>query len=81
MYELTKAAACRRLQFRLKSVFALVLLVAAFFGGIRFERRETERVRRELEQTRDEALIVSTVPADAFGPGFQHQAALACRAA
>jgi uncharacterized membrane protein YcjF (UPF0283 family) len=58
----------RPIQFSLKTIFVLMLLVAAFFGGMAVQRVETERVRKladqervraEAERTRAEASAVT----------------------
>jgi Flp pilus assembly protein TadB len=45
----------RKFQYSLRTIFTLVLLAAAFFGGMAVQRQETERVRRIAEQERDRA--------------------------
>jgi Flp pilus assembly protein TadB len=42
----------RPFQYSLRTIFILVLLAAAFFGGMAVQRRETEQVRRIAEQER-----------------------------
>jgi Tfp pilus assembly protein PilN len=46
----------RRFQFSLKTIFVLMLLVAAFFGGMAVQRVETERVRRQALEAQERAL-------------------------
>ncbi|HEV3022368.1 MAG TPA: hypothetical protein VGX76_07865 [Pirellulales bacterium] len=42
-------------QFSLKSIFILMLVVAAFLGGMAVKQRQMERVMAEAEQARAEA--------------------------
>jgi hypothetical protein len=54
----TRPDARRRLfQFSLKSVFILILVVAAFFGGMAVKQRQMEMTMAEAEQTRAEAQL------------------------
>jgi hypothetical protein len=41
------------LQFSLKSIFVLILVVAAFFGGMAVQRREMERALRQAQEERE----------------------------
>ncbi len=45
----------RLLQFSLKSVFILILVVAAFFGGMAVKQRQMDVIMAEAEQARAEA--------------------------
>jgi len=36
-------------QFSVKAILGIVLLFAAFFGGMTYQRRESERIWREME--------------------------------
>jgi hypothetical protein len=47
----------RLFQFSLKSVFILILVVAAFFGGMTVKQRQMEVIMAEAEQARAEAQL------------------------
>jgi hypothetical protein len=49
----------RRPQFTLRALLVAMLVVAAFFGGIHFER---ERRRREDEKARSQEPELETIP-------------------
>lgn len=45
-----------RFQLRLSTIFVLMLVIVAFFGGIAVQRIETERILGEMQSERDRAL-------------------------
>jgi len=47
----------RLFQFSLKSLFILILVVAAFFGGMAVKQRQMELIMAEAEQARAEAQL------------------------
>jgi hypothetical protein len=47
----------RLFQFSLKSVFILILVIAAFFGGMAVKQRQMEMTMAEAEQARVEAQL------------------------
>ncbi|HVC94198.1 MAG TPA: hypothetical protein VND64_10935 [Pirellulales bacterium] len=45
----------RPFQYSLKTIFVLILLAAAFFGGMAVQRLETERALRQAQEERERA--------------------------
>jgi hypothetical protein len=55
-------------QYSLKTSFVLILLAAAFFGGIAVQRRETERALRLAHEERERAVLLpSSIPREEPG--------------
>jgi hypothetical protein len=56
----------RRFQFSLRTIFTLVLLAAAFFGGMAVQRVETERVLRQAAEAQERAVVSERRAMDAM---------------
>jgi hypothetical protein len=56
----------RPFQYSLKTIFVLILLAAAFFGGMAVQRRETDRALQLAEQERERAEVSERRALDAM---------------